>query len=78
MVKEAKFFRKQADKAEQMALATSDADASRGFSNLAQAYRSQADALKESKNNKSKKQTPEDKKPKQKAAQRRKANKSQR
>ena len=78
MVKEAKFFRKQADKAEQMALATSDADASRGFSNLAQAYRSQADALKKSKNNKSKKQTPEDKKPKQKAAQRRKANKSQR
>ena len=78
MVKEAQFFRKQADKAEQMALATSDADASRGFSNLAQAYRSQADALKESKNNKSKKQMPEDKKPKQKAAQRRKANKSQR
>jgi|GEM_PF-2517358 hypothetical protein len=78
MVKEAKFFRKQADKAEQMALATSDADASQGFSSLAQAYRSQADALKKSKNNKSKKQTPEDKKPKQKAAQRRKANKSQR
>jgi hypothetical protein len=44
MVKEAKFFRKEADKAEQMALGTSDADASRSFSSLAQAYRGQADA----------------------------------
>jgi hypothetical protein len=49
MVKETKFFRKQAEKAERMALATSDADASRSFSSLAQAYRSQADALKKSK-----------------------------
>jgi hypothetical protein len=52
MVKEAKFFRKQAEKAERMALATSDADASHSFSSLAQAYRSQADALKKSKKDK--------------------------
>ncbi len=52
MVKEAKFFRKQAEKAERMALATSDEVASQGFSSLAQAYRSQAAALKKSKENK--------------------------
>jgi hypothetical protein len=46
MVKEAKFFRKQAEKAERMALATPDQEASQNLSNLAQAYRSQADALK--------------------------------
>jgi hypothetical protein len=46
MVKEANLFRKQADKADNMAPATPDADASRSFSSLAQAYRSQADALK--------------------------------
>jgi hypothetical protein len=49
MVKETKFFRKQAEKAERMALATSDGEASQSLSNLAQAYRSQADALKKSK-----------------------------
>jgi nanoRNase/pAp phosphatase (c-di-AMP/oligoRNAs hydrolase) len=49
MVKETKFFRKQAEKAERMALATSDEEASHSLSNLAQAYRSQADALKKSK-----------------------------
>jgi predicted ATPase len=49
MVKETKFFRKQAEKAERMALATSDEEASQSLSNLAQAYRSQADALKKSK-----------------------------
>jgi len=49
MVKEAKFFRKQAEKAERMALATPDQEASQSLSNLAQAYRSQADALKKSK-----------------------------
>ncbi len=49
MVKETKFFRKQAAKAERMALATSDEEASQSLSNLAQAYRSQADALKKSK-----------------------------
>jgi hypothetical protein len=46
MVKEGKFFRKQAEKAERMALATPDREASQSLSNLAQAYRSQADALK--------------------------------
>jgi hypothetical protein len=49
MVKETKFFRKQAEKAERMALATSDEEASQSLSNLAQAYRSQADALTENK-----------------------------
>ena len=46
MIKESKFFRKQAEKAERMALATSDEEASQGLSNLAKAYRSQADVLK--------------------------------
>ena len=49
MVKETKFFRKQAEKAERMALAMSDEEASQSLSNLAQAYRSQADALKKTK-----------------------------
>ena len=49
MVKETKFFRKKAEKAERMALATSNEEASQSLSNLAQAYRSQADALKKSK-----------------------------
>ena len=48
MVKETKFFRKQAEKAERMALATSDEEASQSLLNLAQGYRSQADALKKS------------------------------
>jgi hypothetical protein len=46
MIKETKFFRKQADKAERMARATSDQEASQSLSNLADAYRSQAAALK--------------------------------
>jgi hypothetical protein len=46
MVKEAKYFRKQADKAERMARAASDAEISRDFLNMAEAFRSQADALK--------------------------------
>src|ERR1700681_2843218 len=50
MVKETKFLRKQAAKAERMALATSDEEVSQSLSNLAQAYRSQADALKKNKN----------------------------
>jgi hypothetical protein len=54
MVKETKFFRKQADKAERMALAMSDEEASQSLSNLARAYRSQADALKKSEKEKSK------------------------
>jgi hypothetical protein len=55
MVKETKFFRKQAEKAERIALAASDEEASQSLSNLAQAYRSQADALKKSKNLKKRK-----------------------
>ena len=48
MVKESKFFRKQADKAERMARAVSDAEISQSFLNMAKAkaYRSQADTLK--------------------------------
>jgi hypothetical protein len=46
MVKEAKFFRKQADKAERMARAASDLEVSQGFLNMAKAYRSQAEVLK--------------------------------
>jgi hypothetical protein len=46
MVKESKFFRKQADKAERMARAVSDAEISQSFLNMAAAYRSQADTLK--------------------------------
>jgi len=46
MVKEPKFFRKQADKAERMARAVSDAEISQSFLNMAKAYRSQADMLK--------------------------------
>jgi hypothetical protein len=53
MVKESKFFRKQAERAERMALAASDDETSRSLSNLANAYRSQADVLKQ--RNKSKK-----------------------
>jgi hypothetical protein len=52
MVKETKFFRRQADKAERMARATSDDEASQSLSALAQAYRSQADMLKKSKKKK--------------------------
>ena len=46
MVKEAKFFRKQAAKAERMALTVSDAEISERFLSMAKAYRSQADVLK--------------------------------
>ena len=50
MVKESKFFRMQAVKAERLARATrDDVETSLNFSNLAQAYRSQADAIKNSK-----------------------------
>jgi hypothetical protein len=54
MVKETKFFRKQAEKAERMARATSNEEASENLSNLAQAYRIQADALTRSKKTKKK------------------------
>ena len=46
MVKESKFIRKQAEKAERMAQAVSDAEISQSFMNMAKAYRSQADMLK--------------------------------
>jgi hypothetical protein len=46
MVKETKFFRKQAAKAERMARAVSDSEISERFLNMAKAYRSQADVLK--------------------------------
>jgi hypothetical protein len=49
MIKETKFFRKQAEKAERMARATADEEASQSLANLAMAYRSQADAPKRSK-----------------------------
>ena len=55
MVKEIKFFRKQADKAERMARAISDVEASQSLSNLAKAYRSQANVLKMAKKKSSKK-----------------------
>jgi hypothetical protein len=46
MVKEIRFLRKQAEKAERMARAMSDIETSESLVNLAQAYRSQAAALK--------------------------------
>ena len=46
MVKETKFFRKQAVKAERMARSVSDAEISERFLSMAKAYRSQADVLK--------------------------------
>jgi hypothetical protein len=55
MIKEVKYFRKQAEKAERMARATTDEEASQSLANLALAYRSQADALKKSKKKSSKK-----------------------
>jgi hypothetical protein len=48
MIREVKFLRKQAEKAERMAPATSDDESAQSLSNLAHAYRSQADALKQS------------------------------
>jgi hypothetical protein len=46
MVKQTKYFRKQAAKAERMARSASDTEISQSFLNMARAYRSQADALK--------------------------------
>jgi hypothetical protein len=45
-MKETKFFRKQADKAERMARIASDDDISRRYLNMARAYRIQAEVLK--------------------------------
>jgi hypothetical protein len=47
MPNESKFFRKQAERAERMALAASNDETSRSLSSLANAYRSQADVLKQ-------------------------------
>ncbi|MBU6457764.1 MAG: hypothetical protein KGQ48_09510 [Bradyrhizobium sp.] len=68
MVKETKFFRRQADKAERMARAMTDEEASRSLSNLARAYRSQADALKKSNKQKSKRKKQQGRKARRKAA----------
>ena len=46
MVKESKFFRKQAEKAERMARALSDTEMSQSFLSMAKAYRDQANVLK--------------------------------
>jgi len=45
MVKETKFFRKQADKAERMARSATDVEISQRYLSMAQAYRSQAEVL---------------------------------
>ncbi|MGY3693612.1 hypothetical protein ACVIGA_003692 [Bradyrhizobium sp. USDA 3240] len=57
MVKETKFFRKQAAKAERMARTVADPEISEGFLNMAKAYRSQADVL-EAKKKSGKKRRP--------------------
>ncbi|MBR1131920.1 hypothetical protein JQ592_26800 [Bradyrhizobium iriomotense] len=57
MVKQAKFFRKQAETAERMARAYSDAELSQNFLNMAKAYRSQADVLKAKEKSKAKKKS---------------------
>ena len=54
MVKESKFFRKQAAKAERMAQSTADVEISQRFLSMAKAYRSQADVLKGQKKSKKK------------------------
>jgi hypothetical protein len=46
MVKEGKFFRKQAGRAERLARSAPDAEIAQSFLNMAKAYRSEADALK--------------------------------
>ncbi len=58
MIKETKFFRKQAEKAERMARAAPDEEASQGLSNLAHAYRSQAAVLKKNEKKSRKKAKP--------------------
>jgi hypothetical protein len=50
MVRETKFFRRQAAKAERMARSALDVEISQSFLNMAKAYRSQADVLKAKKN----------------------------
>jgi hypothetical protein len=50
MVKETKFLRKQADKAERIAQAVTDVEISQRYMSMARAYRSQADILKAKRN----------------------------
>jgi len=50
MVRETKFFRRQAAKAERMARSALDVEISQSFLNMAKAYRSQVDVLKAKKN----------------------------
>ena len=54
MAKDAKFFRKQAAKAARLARGISDVEVSQSLLNLAEAYRRQADALKQLKKKKKK------------------------
>jgi hypothetical protein len=58
MVKEAKFFRKQADKAETAARATRDAEAAEELLALALAYRDQAAVIKRTQKKQQKPQDP--------------------
>jgi hypothetical protein len=58
MIKATKFFRKQAEKAERMARATADEEASQSLTNLAHAYRSQAAALKKNEKKSARKDKP--------------------
>ncbi|WP_375414822.1 hypothetical protein [uncultured Bradyrhizobium sp.] len=46
MIKETKYFRKQADKAERLASTIKDGEASQSLLNLASGYRAQAEMLK--------------------------------
>jgi hypothetical protein len=57
MVKEAKFFRKQADKAERAARALPDLEASQSLLAMARAYRSQASVLDKKNKRKSRKRS---------------------
>jgi hypothetical protein len=49
MIKEAKYLRKQADKAQRLSAVASDPDISRNLMNLASGYRAQAKILKKKK-----------------------------
>jgi hypothetical protein len=55
MVKEAKYFRKQADKAERMAQLATEPEISRNYLSMARGFRSQAEILKAKKQPKKKK-----------------------
>ena len=49
MAKEVKQFRKQAERAERLANSATDAEVSKNYASLAEAYRAQADILKKKK-----------------------------